>query len=68
MGILEGIVIGLVVAAVLWALRRLRFEDARRKLRELACRHDWHELDTGGDGIVLITLDSEECRRCGARR
>lgn len=73
---IEGIAItvigGLIPAGALLLIRSLVNEQKREDLiqgvRRATCRHGWKSIPTDlGSGLVLVTADKEQCRKCGAR-
>ncbi len=73
--ILIGVLIGLIVAGILAALRWLAPEEHRTRIKQTvqqaACRHDWQPIDKGGrpgDNFIFVTAYDEHCRKCGAER
>jgi len=71
--ILAGVLVALIVAGILWAVRWLA-DGANRtsltdRLRTHACRHEWEVIDDDlGGGLRLVSKDANRCRKCGARR
>lgn len=61
---------GLLVVAIVGAVNWLKVDGNRTKLRQRICRHDWHKYaeEPPGSPLVVIRLDDEECRKCGATR
>lgn len=61
---------GLIVVGVVAAINWLQVEDNRITLRQRLCRHDWQRYpeEPPGSPLVVIRIDEEECRKCGATR
>ena len=61
---------GLIVVGVVAAINWLQVEDNRITLQQRLCRHDWQRYpeEPPGSPLVVIRIDEEECRKCGATR
>lgn len=69
---LEGVLAGLIVAAILAAWRWLGTREHRESalgfLRARTCRHQWERIYQPGESVVVISADEEWCVKCNARR
>jgi hypothetical protein len=66
------VVAGLILAAILSAVRWLRDPDNRQRLRQRLCRHDWETIEPlhpgPGNRLIFVNSYSERCRKCDATR
>jgi len=66
------VVAGLILAAILSAIRWLRDPDNRQRLQQRLCRHDWETVEPlhrgPGTRLIFATSYRERCRKCGATR
>lgn len=70
-GVLLGVLAGLIVAAILGAIRWLRIEDNREVARQHLCfRHRWVKVEDPDPSYNLVFVHSydEQCSKCGKTR
>lgn len=57
-----------LIATGAWLRKDPNRERLAERARQATCRHQWEQINTPGDSVVLITADEEWCTRCGKRR